>query len=209
MQEDGHKPGAGGRSGPFCGCPLPLFPEPASSGDVRRWHPLHFGPETPGNRGRQRPGGWQRGKPGAPRAPASPPPRPPRSRSLAPQRSGSLGAVFPERDSALSLRLRASPSREALCLGEWRPQADGWTHGLPLPAGWGLESPTHRPSCQAGGSLWGGSRLNRLSIKPRVPVGKEREREGSLPYGAHSLGRVPFCWLFKIYLLSPVLLRSD
>ena len=81
------------------------------------------------------------------RARALPQPRAPEARLS--------GGRVPERDSALSLRLRASPSREALCLGEWRPQPDGWTHGLLLPAGWGLESPTHRPSCQAGGSLWG------------------------------------------------------
>lgn len=187
MQEDGHKPGAGGRSGPFCGCPLPLLPEPAGSGDVRRWHPPHFGPETPSNRGRQRQGGWQRGKPGAPRAPAAPPPRPrtlpPPARPRAPAaprpKGAALGPAFPERDSAPSLRFRASPSRQAFGLGERRPQPAGWTHGL-LPAGRGLESPTHRPTCQAGGSLWGGrgvgSRLNRLFIKPRVPVGKEKEK---------------------------------
>lgn len=166
--------------------------------------------KTPSNRGRQRPGGWQRWKPGAPRAPAGPRPRTlqlPAPCSPAPQRRGSLGAVFPERDSALSLRFRASPSRQAFLLGERRPQPDGWTHGL-LSVGRGLESAAHRPSCQAGGSLGAGggvgNRLNRLFIKPRVPVGKEKEKEPSLK--GSQLRQGALLLAFKINLAVSVLL---
>lgn len=95
MQEDGHKPGAGGRSGPFCGCPLPLSPEPAGSGDVRRWHPLHFGPKLLATEDAS---GRAVGKGGCPRAPAAPPPRPralqPRARPRAPAAPRPKGAAL-------------------------------------------------------------------------------------------------------------------
>lgn len=121
MQEDGHKPRAGGRSGPFCRCPLPLFPKPAGSGDVRRWHPLHFGPETLGNRGRQRPGGWQRGKPGAP---AAPPPRPRAPAASCP------------RGEALWGPCSLNVTQRFLCASERPHPGRPLLGGVETPAGW-------------------------------------------------------------------------
>ena len=128
MQEDGHKPRAGGRSGPFCGCPLPLFPKPAGSGDVRLWHPLHFGPKTLGNRGRQRPGGWQRGKPGAPAAP------PPRPRALQPRARPRAPAASCPRGKALWGPCSLNVTQRFLCASE-RPHPG-------RPCAWGSGDPS-------------------------------------------------------------------